>query len=84
MADFASADKCETSTKKAVASQHLPSIQKQNDISSCLLSLLNAPHKVNLPPRAGKQSRRQAFHLSDLNDRSAAVLPISQRNGSIH
>jgi len=69
---------------KAVASQHLPSIQKQNDISTSLLSLLNAPHKVNLPPRAGKQSCRRVFHLSDLNDRNAAELPISQRNGSIH
>ena len=43
-------------------SQRLPSMQKLNDISLCLLSLLNAPHKVYLPPRAGKQSRRRAFH----------------------
>lgn len=88
MASSPSAGKCETAEKqiekKAVVRQHLPSIQKQNDISPRISSLLNAPHKVNLPPRAGKQSRRKALHLSDLNDPSAAVLPINQRNGSIH
>ena len=60
---------------------HLPSIQKSKRHYLCLLSLLNAPHKVNLPPGSRKQSSRRASHLSNLNDQTVQRVPC---NGPHH